>query len=261
MDELNAGRRSWLKTATALAATGLASGTGCAQTGGGSGVAGGLPGRGEYLIRGATILSMDARVGDFVRGDVHVRDGAIVGVARDIAAPSARAAAAARASASVFASSCRAAGRSRQAARSAVSRARLPGISDWLRQRRRARQAEPGKRELRIEVRKRRAVLRWPSTHPDPPVHWVLGQASEWRSRGTRGRGITPPTTLLSGPFLGVIYRAKGSKVAPREGPRPPAPQADTAGGRRDGAHLAESLRRGARARALPWRQQDARKS
>jgi len=54
-----------------------------------SGTAGGLPGRGEYLIRGATILSMDAKVGDFVRGDVLVRDGAIVGVARDIAAPSA----------------------------------------------------------------------------------------------------------------------------------------------------------------------------
>jgi cytosine/adenosine deaminase-related metal-dependent hydrolase len=89
MDELNAGRRSWLKTATALAATGLASGMGCAQTGGVSGAPAGLPGRGEYLIRGATILSMDAKVGDFVRGDVHVRNGAIVAVASDIAAPSA----------------------------------------------------------------------------------------------------------------------------------------------------------------------------
>ena len=39
-----------------------------------------LPPRGEFVIRGATVLSMDPNVGDFATGDVHVRDGAIVAV-------------------------------------------------------------------------------------------------------------------------------------------------------------------------------------
>ena len=44
-------------------------------------------GRHEYLIRGAAIVSMDPAVGDFVKGDVHVRDGAIIAVAPRIGAP------------------------------------------------------------------------------------------------------------------------------------------------------------------------------
>lgn len=80
-------RRAVLKAATALAATGLV--PACAQTGGQGGAATGLPARGEFIVRGATVLSMDAKVGDFVRGDVHVRDGAIVGVAAAINAPAA----------------------------------------------------------------------------------------------------------------------------------------------------------------------------
>jgi cytosine/adenosine deaminase-related metal-dependent hydrolase len=40
-----------------------------------------LPPRREFIIRGATVLSMDPAVGDFATGDVHVRDGAIVAVA------------------------------------------------------------------------------------------------------------------------------------------------------------------------------------
>jgi len=48
-----------------------------------------LPGRGEFVIRGAAILTMDAGIGDFARGDVHVRDGAIVAVAKEITAPAA----------------------------------------------------------------------------------------------------------------------------------------------------------------------------
>src|SRR5262245_43142577 len=40
-----------------------------------------LPPRREFVIRGATVLSMDPAVGDFATGDVHVRDGAIVAVA------------------------------------------------------------------------------------------------------------------------------------------------------------------------------------
>jgi 5-methylthioadenosine/S-adenosylhomocysteine deaminase len=49
-----------------------------------------LPGRGELLIRGATVLTMDPAVPDLVNGDVHVRDGAIVAVAQRIEAPTAQ---------------------------------------------------------------------------------------------------------------------------------------------------------------------------
>jgi cytosine/adenosine deaminase-related metal-dependent hydrolase len=39
-----------------------------------------LPARPEFIIRGATVLTMDPRLGDLETGDVHVRDGAIVAV-------------------------------------------------------------------------------------------------------------------------------------------------------------------------------------
>jgi len=49
-----------------------------------------LPPRGELVIRGATVLTMDPAVPDLVAGDVHVRDGAIVAVAQKIDAPAAQ---------------------------------------------------------------------------------------------------------------------------------------------------------------------------
>jgi 5-methylthioadenosine/S-adenosylhomocysteine deaminase len=84
-------RRTLFKAATALAVMGAASGVGCAQTGSGSTGAdrGALPSRGEFVIRGAIVLTMDTAIGDFARGDVHVRDGAIVAIAKQIAAPAA----------------------------------------------------------------------------------------------------------------------------------------------------------------------------
>jgi 5-methylthioadenosine/S-adenosylhomocysteine deaminase len=80
-------RRTVLKAAAAFAATGLAS---CASVTPASpgGRSGGLPARGEFVIRGATVLTLDPKVGDLARGDVHVRDGAIVAVAPAIAAAS-----------------------------------------------------------------------------------------------------------------------------------------------------------------------------
>ncbi|HWE73928.1 MAG TPA: amidohydrolase family protein [Stellaceae bacterium] len=45
--------------------------------------------RREYLIRGAAVVSMDASVGDFAKGDIHVRAGAIVAVGPHINAPKA----------------------------------------------------------------------------------------------------------------------------------------------------------------------------
>ena len=49
-----------------------------------------LPQRGEFVVRNAHVLTMDSAQGDLARGDVHVRDGAIVAVGTDLAAPSAR---------------------------------------------------------------------------------------------------------------------------------------------------------------------------
>jgi cytosine/adenosine deaminase-related metal-dependent hydrolase len=49
-----------------------------------------LPARGEFVVRGAYVLSMDDRIGDFPTGDVHVRDGAIVAVAASVPAPGAQ---------------------------------------------------------------------------------------------------------------------------------------------------------------------------
>lgn len=49
-----------------------------------------LPSRGELVIRGATVLTMDPAVPDLAAGDVHVRDGAIVAVAPRIDAPAAQ---------------------------------------------------------------------------------------------------------------------------------------------------------------------------
>ncbi len=69
-----------------LAATGVAAGNACSQTGE-SKAGGGLPPQGEYLIRGGYILSMDADVGEMDRGDVHVKDGGIVAVAPEVSAP------------------------------------------------------------------------------------------------------------------------------------------------------------------------------
>src|SRR5262249_53896478 len=48
-----------------------------------------LPARGEFVVRGGYVLTMDPALGDLPRGDVHVRDGAIVAVGTDLAAPGA----------------------------------------------------------------------------------------------------------------------------------------------------------------------------
>ena len=39
-----------------------------------------MPARGEFVLRGGHVLTMDASLGDLPEGDVHVRDGAIVAV-------------------------------------------------------------------------------------------------------------------------------------------------------------------------------------
>lgn len=78
-------RRVMLAGTTALAATTLMSGEAGAQSVPAAS-ASSLPARGEVVIRGAHILSMDPSVGDFPTGDVHVREGAIVAVGASVQA-------------------------------------------------------------------------------------------------------------------------------------------------------------------------------
>src|SRR5688572_8359687 len=80
-------RRTLLKTGAALAVTGLTAGCVSAQSSERArrGAAKQLPGRGEFVVRGATVLTIDPAIGDLARGDVHVRDGVIVAVGREIA--------------------------------------------------------------------------------------------------------------------------------------------------------------------------------
>jgi len=50
-----------------------------------------LPTREEFIIRNAYLMTMDADLGDIAGGAIHVRDGAIVAVGAEVAAPGARA--------------------------------------------------------------------------------------------------------------------------------------------------------------------------
>src|ERR1043165_5542165 len=50
-----------------------------------------LPPRGEFVIRRAYLLTMDEALGDIIDGDVHVRNGEIVGVGRNLRAQGASA--------------------------------------------------------------------------------------------------------------------------------------------------------------------------
>ena len=83
-------RRSVLKGATAVGALATAPGTLRAQPAtprSASGPGAPLPPRGEFIIRGATVLTMDPILGDLAAGDVHVRDGEIVAVGQRISRP------------------------------------------------------------------------------------------------------------------------------------------------------------------------------
>jgi 5-methylthioadenosine/S-adenosylhomocysteine deaminase len=51
--------------------------------------AGKLPPRGEFIVRNAYLVTMDAKLGDIPAGDVHVRNGALIGVGSNLSAPGA----------------------------------------------------------------------------------------------------------------------------------------------------------------------------
>ena len=92
MAHLTLNRRRLLQGAAALTTAALAPRTLFAQTPARNAATPGapLPPRGEFVIRGATVLTMDPAVPDLAGGDVHVRDGAIVAVAQRIEAPAAQ---------------------------------------------------------------------------------------------------------------------------------------------------------------------------
>jgi cytosine/adenosine deaminase-related metal-dependent hydrolase len=82
-------RRALMRTAAALGSAALVPQQSQAQPAAHNG-APALPARGELIIRGATVLTMDPAVPDLAAGDVHVRDGAIVAVAQKVDAPAAQ---------------------------------------------------------------------------------------------------------------------------------------------------------------------------
>ena len=74
-----------------IAAFGTLGASGCAGLMSGSGQPGKLPERGEVLIRNAYVMTMDAATGDLADADVHVKQGAIVAVGRNLQAGGAQA--------------------------------------------------------------------------------------------------------------------------------------------------------------------------
>jgi len=89
-DDLKITRRTLLGTMAAAMAGFAAGGQPLfAQSGSGSAPAGGLPARRELIVKNASILTMDPKLGEIRGGDIHVRDGAIVAVGRSLSAPGA----------------------------------------------------------------------------------------------------------------------------------------------------------------------------
>ncbi len=84
-------RRSFIEAVAAAGALGLsACAAGSAQNARGAAPsAGTLPRRGEFVVRRAYLVTMDPRLGDIPEGDVHVRNGALVAVGPNLAAPGA----------------------------------------------------------------------------------------------------------------------------------------------------------------------------
>jgi len=85
-------RRALISHAAGIAATGIAAPPVVAaamKAARRSGAVGALPERGEFVVRGAYVMTMDPALGDIAGGDVHVKDGAIVAVGKALKAPGA----------------------------------------------------------------------------------------------------------------------------------------------------------------------------
>ena len=84
-------RRGFLGALTALGSISLAAcatnSTKASRLLAASRATGQLPPRGEFVVRNAYVLTMDPKLGDIPRGDVHVRNGMLVAVGPNLAAP------------------------------------------------------------------------------------------------------------------------------------------------------------------------------
>lgn len=82
------GRRSFLAGTAALGAAALLpAAPAFPQTGGAHAR---LPGRGEFIIRNAHVMTLDPKLGDLPHGDIHVRNGEIIAVGTGLKVPVAR---------------------------------------------------------------------------------------------------------------------------------------------------------------------------
>lgn len=86
-------RREFIGAVAALSSLGIAA---CSTSSGlGSKLSpaerasGGLPPRGEFVVRNAYIVTMDPKLGDIPKGDIHVRNGALVALGPNLNAPNA----------------------------------------------------------------------------------------------------------------------------------------------------------------------------
>jgi hypothetical protein len=83
-------RRSFLEAIAALSSFGLASCAANERQASRSSAVGGtepLPPRREFVVRNAYVVTMDPKLGDIPRGDVHVRNGALVAVGPNLPRP------------------------------------------------------------------------------------------------------------------------------------------------------------------------------
>jgi 5-methylthioadenosine/S-adenosylhomocysteine deaminase len=94
MTHARVSRRTLLKGASALGALAASGGTRAQQAlppaRTADGPAAPLPQRGQFVIRGATVLTMDPSLGDFVPGELRVNNGVIVAVGRQVDATNAQ---------------------------------------------------------------------------------------------------------------------------------------------------------------------------
>lgn len=80
----------WSRRDALRAALGFGVVNGCGWLGMRSAMAQGLPSRGEFLIRNAFVMTLDAAIGDLANANVHLRGGEIVAVGPDVSAAEAQ---------------------------------------------------------------------------------------------------------------------------------------------------------------------------
>src|ERR1700674_1948538 len=80
-------RRALIKNTVATGAVSIFCRASLAQTGRSAGFTPSLPERGEFVIRNAYVITMDADLGDIPGADVHVRNGQIIAVGKGLNVP------------------------------------------------------------------------------------------------------------------------------------------------------------------------------